>query len=514
MYTYEWEIGVLVNGTFTAESTVTTATLALTDAHIGKWIRYTVAAKVAGYNDMTATQTTQKVGKSLSVIWKSGAGKFIADKVSGGTLSSENTVYTVTGIYTGEDSQTFATPDGATALQPNDDTTMFDSWRQGDSADGSKLEAAVAMKDVAAVGSVTYTARYVAKEISVILDPNYSGDELAELEAKSGVQDNRPDAPTSDPHSRNGWTLDGYYEKNGAGDDWGKLVLSKSNGTWSWSGDVVPSHMTSSCTIYAKWTKNTYTITVDHDGGVAPSTPADAVLIGEGGLKATYDDLFTLPGYAAAPVKSGYAFLGYFMSGNESDKPAIGSSLQLPGANDGVATKAEVQAWLLGNDLKLTARWQLQIVAGVSRAMTFGINTEDKTSTPLTLSIKSMTRAPLQVTEIKTLHGSETEGVFGDVGGTQIKLTPLVRGTEKNGVSLPLASGIVNANESLVNFQVGRFDGEIVGDNTNNPDQKSFATLPIKAELVIPSDVTVLDTNGEEKELSQIKWTVQVVDRQ
>lgn len=95
--------------------------------------------------------------------------------------------------------------------------------------------------------------------------------------------------------SRTGYTFKGWY-----------------NGTKLYSGDIV---VTGNITLAAKWTANTYTVTLNANGGSVDSSTQTV----------TYGSTFTLP----VPTKDGYVFVGWYDAKEHGNKitDSAGNSL-------------------------------------------------------------------------------------------------------------------------------------------------------------------------------------------
>ena len=100
--------------------------------------------------------------------------------------------------------------------------------------------------------------------------------------------------PTITPPTRTGYTFGGYYtEQNGGG-------------TQYYNADGTSAHvcdLTGTVTLYAKWTANTYTVTLDRQGGSGPAS-----------VTATYGS--DMPTLNPVPSRIGYEFVGYYTEVN------------------------------------------------------------------------------------------------------------------------------------------------------------------------------------------------------
>ncbi len=87
--------------------------------------------------------------------------------------------------------------------------------------------------------------------------------------------------------TRTGYTFNGWY-------------TAKTSGTKIISTTTVS--ITAAQTLYAQWTANAYTVTLDGNGATTAGTPTS--------ISATYDA--AMPTITKAPVRTGYTFTGYF----------------------------------------------------------------------------------------------------------------------------------------------------------------------------------------------------------
>ena len=154
----------------------------------------------------------------------------------------------------------------------------FVGWYNGN---GTKV---TAVTTVTTVGNHVLNARWTKNSYEVKFDAN-GGKEAYESENVShgDAYGKFPPDPTRIGYKFAGW----YTEKDGGA----KVEL----------GDVV----TSSHTLYAHWTANTYTVTFDANGGAV--TPADAE------MTVTYGNPY---GKLPEPTRKGYTFVGWFTNPN------------------------------------------------------------------------------------------------------------------------------------------------------------------------------------------------------
>ena len=112
------------------------------------------------------------------------------------------------------------------------------------------------------------------------------------------------------PH-REGYTFGGYYyNPNGAGTQYYTASMTSAR---KWNIDErLLNPQVAKVTLYAKWIANTYTVTLDPQGGTGGTTS----------VTATYGQ--KLPSGLTAPTKEGYEFKGYYSNANNDYYESIG----------------------------------------------------------------------------------------------------------------------------------------------------------------------------------------------
>jgi uncharacterized repeat protein (TIGR02543 family) len=141
--------------------------------------------------------------------------------------------------------------------------------------------------------------------------------------------------PTAQKPTLTGYTFNGYYtDQNSTGT---QLYNSQMSGINAWS-------IADNGTIYASWTPNTYTITLDKQGETN----------GTSSVTATYNQL--LPS-ATIPIKQGYTFEGYFGGTN-------GGGIQYYSSN-----MASISLFELTSATTIYAKWTL-----ITYAITYNFN--------------------------------------------------------------------------------------------------------------------------------------------
>ena len=110
---------------------------------------------------------------------------------------------------------------------------------------------------------------------------------------------------------RQGYTFGGYYNKpNGAGTQYYTASMTSAR-TWNIDERLLDPQVTE-VTLYAKWIANTYTVTLNKQGGTG----------GSSSVTASYGQ--PLPSGLTAPTKEGYEFKGYYSSQNQEYAESIG----------------------------------------------------------------------------------------------------------------------------------------------------------------------------------------------
>ena len=132
--------------------------------------------------------------------------------------------------------------------------------------------------------------------------------------------------PSITPPSRRGYTFEDYFDTSAA-----------SGGTKYYNADGTsarPWDKSSNTTLYARWSANTYTVTLDSNGGTG-GTPYVTAAFGQ-----------NMPA-AAMPIREGYIFHGYF------DTEDLTGGIKYYNV-DGTSTRA----WDKASNTTLYARWE------------------------------------------------------------------------------------------------------------------------------------------------------------
>jgi formylglycine-generating enzyme required for sulfatase activity len=130
--------------------------------------------------------------------------------------------------------------------------------------------------------------------------------------------------PAADAPTRQGYTFTGYYDALSGGTQY--YTADMTPGTWDKSSEGM---------LYARWTANRYTVTLDRNGG--SGAPAS--------VTATYGSAMPT---ASAPARDGYTFLGYW----DTYEPSGGTQYY-------TAAMTSARVWDKPQDAALYARWSV-----------------------------------------------------------------------------------------------------------------------------------------------------------
>ena len=137
-----------------------------------------------------------------------------------------------------------------------------------------------------APGNIVLEADWTANTYTVTLDKQNGsgGDDSVTATYDSAM-------PSATAPTRTGYTFHGYFtEANGEGTKYYNADMSSAH-IWDKANNTT--------TLYAHWTANSYTVTLDANGGTGGTTS----------VSATYDS--AMPS-ATAPTRTGYTFTGYY----------------------------------------------------------------------------------------------------------------------------------------------------------------------------------------------------------
>lgn len=152
--------------------------------------------------------------------------------------------------------------------------------------------------------------------------------------------------PSATAPTRTGYTFGGYYSEVNGG------------GTIYYNADMSSAHIwnvADNGTLYALWTANSYTVTLDADGGTG----------GTSSVSATYDS--AMP-EATAPTRTGYNFLGYYYNYTQYYDESMNS----------------IQTWDRTSATTLQAHW-------TAKKCTVILDADAVVTTPGTASVNNVT---------------------------------------------------------------------------------------------------------------------------
>ena len=253
--------------------------------------------------------------------------------------------------------------------------------------------------------------------------------------------------PPATMPTRTGYTFGGYWtEENGGGTQY---YNADGSSTRAWDIDEAR-------TLYAKWTANTYTVTLDPQSGSG----------GSPSVEATFDA--AMPS-AAMPTRDGYMFGGYYASPN-------GGGTQYYNA-DGTSART----WNIGEARTLYAKWM---------EAAFTVTLDPQGGSGGTESVTATYGRALPPITKPTRGGYKFNGYYEEVngGGTQYYTS--------SGASL--ANSAFTSNTTIyaywtqnptVTFELngGAFKSGSVWTTTTNYEEGVGLTLPAGSELTYPN---------------------------
>jgi len=166
--------------------------------------------------------------------------------------------------------------------------------------------------------AATLYARWAASTYTVTLDrQSGTGGSASVTATYDAAMPSMGTLPT-----RTGYTFAGYYDATSEGTQY-YTAGGASARTWN---------KASAATLYARWTADTYTVTLDKQSGTG----------GSSSVVATYDA--NMPSMGVIPTRTGYVFAGYY------DAASGGTQYY-------TATGASARTWNKANTATLYARW-------------------------------------------------------------------------------------------------------------------------------------------------------------
>ena len=194
----------------------------------------------------------------------------------------------------------------------------FNGWNTNSGGTGTNYAAGA---NYTANASVTLYAKWTANKYTVTLDKQSGSGGSSSVQATYNAN-----MPSATMPTRTGYTFQGYYDATSGGTQYYKADGSSAR-TWN---------KTSNATLYARWTANTYTITLDPQGGAG----------GDATKTATFGQATPT---VNIPGRNGYSFGGYY-----TQKNGGGTQYLKPDANN---TATSVRNWDIASNTTLYAKW-------------------------------------------------------------------------------------------------------------------------------------------------------------
>ena len=277
--------------------------------------------------EYTVDGSTQCATKSVTATPKSVTISFNAN---GGSVSPTSQSYTSYGTY-----GSLPTPSARTGY-------TFVGWFT-DATGGTQVTTAATVP----ASATTLWAHWTANTYSVTLDRQSGSGGSSSVTATYGSA-----MPSITVPTRTGYTFGGYYTSTGGGGTQYYTASGTSARTWD---------RTSATTLYAKWTANTYTVTLDRQSGSG----------GSSSVTVTYDS--DMPSITP-PTRSNYTFGGYYTSTGGS------------GTQYYTASGASARKWDITANTTLYAKWTINTCT-----VSFNANGGTGTMSAQTVTIGSST---------------------------------------------------------------------------------------------------------------------------
>jgi len=201
----------------------------------------------------------------------------------------------------------------------------------------------------------TLYARWTAEPVyTVTFDKQGGTDGSSSVTAKNGAA-----MPSAAMPTRTGYIFTGYYDAASGGTQY-YTAAGASARAWDKANEAM---------LYARWAANTYTVTLDRQGGTS----------GSNSVTATYDAAMPTP--ITLPTRTGYTFQGYY--------DAISGGTQYY-----TATGTSARTWDKADDATLYARW-----TAIIRTVTYDTTTNGG---------QALSGVPVQVAEGASVDLSKT----------------------------------------------------------------------------------------------------------
>ena len=200
----------------------------------------------------------------------------------------------------------------------------FNGWNTNNSGTGTNYAKGATYS---ANASATLYAKWTANKYTVTLNQQSGSGGSSSVQATYNAN-----MPSMTKPSRTGYTFQGYYDATSGGTQYYKADGSSAR-TWN---------KTAATTLYARWSANTYTITLDPQGGTG----------GDGSKTATFGSATPT---VNIPGRNGYSFGGYYTGKNGS-----GTQYLKPDANN---TATSVRNWDIASNTTLYVKWNARTYA-------------------------------------------------------------------------------------------------------------------------------------------------------
>ena len=185
-------------------------------------------------------------------------------------------------------------------------------------------------------------ASWAAHKSTVVFDPQ-GGNNYGATRVTATYDAAMPTEGVQAPQ-RQGYTFGGYYSKaNGQGTQYYTANMTSAR-TWNIDERLLDPQVTE-VTLYAKWIGNTYTVTLDPQGGTGGSTS----------VTATYGQ--KLPSGLIAPTKPGYEFRGYYGIKNDEWAESQGQDIYYGGKEYYDKDMNGVEPWDKTQAATIYAHW-------------------------------------------------------------------------------------------------------------------------------------------------------------
>ena len=248
----------------------------------------------------------------------------------------------------------------------------FNGWNTNNSGTGTNYAKGATYS---ANASVTLYAKWTANKYTVTFNKQSGTGGSNSVSATYGSA-----MPSATMPTRTGYTFQGYYDATSGGT---KYYNANGSSAKNWD-------KTANTTLYARWTANTYTITLDPQGGAG----------GDASKTATFGQATPT---VNIPGRNGYSFGGYY-----TGKNGTGTQYLKPDANN---TATSVRNWDIASNTTLYAKWN---------ARTYTVTFDQQDGNGGTASTTATFDANMPSATMPTRTGYTFQGYYDATsGGTQ-----------------------------------------------------------------------------------------------